>query len=107
MFKQSLIYLLFSILVVIFARFAFMLIIYINILLAFVSVHLTPIVRQVGLGMVFQRTILLVCIPPLLAAIPTLIYRLARGKIMPYFAELTWGLWLVILLSNVLLKASP
>jgi hypothetical protein len=106
MFRQSLIYLLFSVLVVIFARFALMLIIYINILIAFVSVYLTPIVSQIGLGMVFQRTILLVCVPPLLVAIPTLIYRLTKGKMMPYFAELTWGLWLVVLLSNILLKAN-
>jgi hypothetical protein len=107
MLKQSIIYFLLSVLVVIFARFAFFLIIYINILYSLVNVYLAQIFSQIGLSLVVQRVILLLCFSLLLAAVPTLIYRVAKGKMMPYFSELTWCIWLVILLSNILLKDYP
>ncbi|KTD38654.1 hypothetical protein Lnau_0464 [Legionella nautarum] len=104
MLRQSLIYLLLSIVVVVFARFAHMLIVYIDMLYAFINIKLTPIFSQSGLGLVFRKVILLVAIPLIIAAIPALSYRLVKGKEMPYFIELTWCLWLVIVLSNVLIR---
>lgn len=104
MLRQSLIYLLLSIVVVVFARFAHMLIVYIDMLYAFINIKLTPIFSQSGLGLVFRKVILLVAIPVIIAAIPALSYRLVKGKEMPYFIELTWCLWLVIVLSNVLIR---
>lgn len=104
MLRQSLIYLLLSIFVVVFARFAHMLIVYIDMLYAFINIKLTPIFSQGGLGIVIRKVILLVLIPVLIAAIPALSYRLIKGKDMPYFIELTWCLWLVIVLSNVLIR---
>ncbi|KTC87589.1 MULTISPECIES: hypothetical protein [Legionella] len=104
MLRPALIYLLLSIVVVIFARFAHMLIVYIDMLYAFINIKLTPIFSQGGLGLVFRKVILLVAIPVIIAAIPALSFRLVKGKEMPYFIELTWCLWLVIVLSNVLIR---
>ncbi|ARG98081.1 hypothetical protein [Legionella micdadei] len=103
MLRQSLIYLLLSILVVVFARFAHMLLVYIDMLYVFINIKLTPIFSQGGLGTVIRKVILLVLIPVIIAAIPALSYRLVKGKEMPYFMELTWCLWLVVVLSNVLI----
>lgn len=103
MLRQSLIYLLLSILVIIFAKYAHMLIVYIDMLYAFINVKLTPIFSQGGLGPLIRKVILLVFIPVLIAAIPALSYRLIKGKEMPYLLELTWCVWLVIVLSNILI----
>ncbi|MDI9819389.1 MULTISPECIES: hypothetical protein [unclassified Legionella] len=104
MLRQSLIYLLLSILVVVFAKFAHMLIVYIDMLYAFINVKLTPIFSHSGLGLTIRKIILLVFIPILIAAIPAFSYRLIKGNEMPYFLELTWCLWLVIVLSNILIR---
>ncbi|WED42257.1 hypothetical protein [Legionella cardiaca] len=104
MLRQSLIYLILSILVVVFAKFAHMLIVYIDMLYAFINVKLTPIFSHTGLGLVIRKVILLVFIPVIIAAIPALTYRLVKGKDMPHLIELTWCLWLVIVLSNILIR---
>lgn len=103
MLRLSLIYLLLSILVVIFAKYAHMIIVYIGMLYAFINVKLTPIFSQSGLGLMIRKMILLVFIPVLIAAVPALTYRLVKGKDMPYLIEFTWCLWLVIALSNILI----
>ncbi|HHF7348073.1 TPA: hypothetical protein ACPSKE_001250 [Legionella feeleii] len=103
MLRQSLIYLALSILVVIFAKYAHMLIVYIGMLYVFINVKLTPIFSQSGLGLMIRKVILLVLIPILIAAVPALTYRLIKGNDMPYLIEFTWCLWLVIVLSNILI----
>jgi hypothetical protein len=103
MLRQSIIYLLLSILVVIFAKFAHMIIVYIGMLYAFINVKLTPIFSQSSLGLTIRKVVLLVLIPVLITAIPALSYRLVKGESMPYLIEFTWGLWLVIVLSNILI----
>ncbi len=104
MLKQSLIYLLLSIIVVIFAKYAYLLIVYISMLYTSVNVNLIPVFAHMGLGTAIRKIILLVLIPVLIALIPALVYRLVKGKEMPYLIELTWGLWLVIVLSNILVR---
>ncbi len=104
MFRQGLIYLLLSILVVVFSRFAHILIVYIDMFYAFINVKLSPIFSSAGLGLIIRRVILLVFIPIIIAAIPALSYRAIKGKDMPHFMELTWCLWLVIVLSNILIR---
>jgi|GEM_PF-924056 len=103
MLRQFLIYLLLTILVVLFTHYAHLLIVYIDMLYAYINVKLSPFFSYSGWGPVIRRVILLVFIPVLIAAVPALSYRLIRGHEMPYFIELTWCLWLVIVLSNVLI----
>lgn len=103
MLRQSLIYLLLSILVVIFAKYAHLLIVYIDMLYAYLNVFLDGIFSRSGIGTLLRKVILLTLIPLIIALIPALIYQLIKGKQMPYLIELTWCLWLVIVLSNVLI----
>jgi hypothetical protein len=104
MLKQGLFYLLLSILVVVFAKYAYLLIVYISMLYTSLNVKLIPIFAHTGLGVIVRKIILLVLIPVLLTLIPALIYRLVKGKEMPYLIELTWCLWLVIVISHILVR---
>lgn len=104
MFKQSLIYLLISCLVIVFAKFAHLLVIYIDMLYTFINLKLSPIFSWLDLSDMICKILLLVLIPVTITAIPALSYRLIRGKDMPYFIETTWCLWLVIVLSHILVR---
>ena len=104
MLRLCLIYLLLSSLVVIFAHYIHLLLVYIDMLYAYFNLKLTPVFSHGGLGIITRKVILLVVIPVLIAAIPALIYRLIKGREMPYFIELTWCLWLIIVLSNILIR---
>src|SRR5262245_36538184 len=103
MLKRSLIYLILSILVVIFANYFHRLVVYIAMLYAYVNLQLTPLFNLSGLGPQFRKVILLVLIPVIISGIPALSYRLIKGKDMPYLIESTWCIWLVVVLSIVLL----
>lgn len=103
MLKQSIIYLLLSIVVVLFAQYANLLIIYIDMFYTYINVKLSLIFSSTELGVMFRNVITLVLLPIAIAAIPALIYRAIKGRQMPYFIELTWLLWLVIVLSKVLI----
>ncbi|GGI79246.1 hypothetical protein [Legionella impletisoli] len=103
MLKQGLIYLLLSIVIVVFAEYAQMIIVYLDMLYTFVNLKLAPVFSQSELGVMIRRVFSLVVLPILIAAIPALIYRLIKGKNMPYFIQVTWLLWLVIVLSKILI----
>ena len=104
MVKQSLIYLLLSIIIVIFAEYAQLLIVYTDILYNFVNYKLMPVFSSSATGILIRKVFSLVLIPVVIAAVPALIYRLIKGRHMPYFIEITWFLWLVIVLSKVLIQ---
>ncbi|QRN04420.1 hypothetical protein GH742_11320 [Legionella sp. MW5194] len=103
MLRQSLIYLALSILVIVFAKYAHLLIVYIDMFYAYVNLKLAAVFSHTGIGLLIRKVILLTLIPILLASVPALIYRPIRGKPMPYLLELTWCLWLIIVLSNLLI----
>lgn len=103
MLQRSLIYLLLSIIVIIFAKYITVLIVYIDLFYTWVNLKLSPLFNQGGIGYMISKVLLLVIIPVLIAAIPALLYRLVKKRTMPGFFELTWCLWLVIVLSNVLI----
>lgn len=102
MAKQLLIYIIASIAVVFFSHFVHSFLITINALYTLIYAKLEPIFSHGGLNPLTRQVILLVGIPVMIAAIPALSFHLVRGKEMPYFIELTWCLWLVILLSHLL-----
>ncbi|MBA3536676.1 MAG: hypothetical protein H0T84_08725 [Tatlockia sp.] len=104
MLKQSFIYLTLSVLLVIFGKYAHLLVVTISSFCSYINIHLTPVFNQIDLGPSLRRVILLVLIPVLITAIPALSYRLIKGKDMPYLIESTWCVWLVIVLSNVLIR---
>lgn len=104
MLKQSLIYLLVSILVVVFAKFTHLLVVYIAMLYTFIYIRLLPIFSGLGLSEIIRQILLLVLIPITITAIPALSYRLIKSKDMPYFIETTWCVWFVVMLSRALIR---
>ena len=103
MFKQGLIYLLLSIIVVLLAKYANLLIIYIDLVYTQINITLVPIFSSSELCVMIRKIVTLVMIPVLIAAIPALVYYAIKRRQMPYFFEITWVLWLVIALSKVLI----
>lgn len=103
MLKQSIIYLVLSVLVVIFSKYIHLFIVYIDMFYAYINIKLRPFFEWSGMSYTLIRTFLLIIIPVIIALIPALVYRLIKGANMPNFIALTWCLWLVIVLSNILI----
>lgn len=103
MLKQAIIYLLLSIAIVIFANYAHLLIIYIDLVYAYINVTISPVFNSGRTGTVIRNVLTLVLIPVIIVGIPALIYRAIKGHHMPYFVEVTWLLWLILVLSKVLI----
>ena len=104
MLKQSIVYLILSILIVVFAEYAHLLMVYIVTFYTFIMVKLTPIFSGISYGLLIRNVVSLILIPVIIAGIPALIYRVIKGQNMPCFIELTWVLWLMIVLGKVLIR---
>lgn len=104
MLRHSLIYLLLSILVVIFARYAHLLIVYIDMFFTYVNYHLTPIFSQTGWGLIIRKILVLMLMPIVITGIPALLYRAIKGHDMPHFIAIVWVIWTVIVLSDILIR---
>ncbi len=104
MLKQSIVYLILSILIVLFANYAHLGIVYIDLFYTWVALTLTPLFNHGVYGILIRNVLSLVLLPLIIAGIPALIYRAIKGKKMPFFIEITWVIWLIIVLSKVLIK---
>ena len=98
------IYLVLSILIVLFAAYAHALIVYIVMFYTYVMIQLTPIFNAGPSGILFRKIIVLTLLPVIIVGIPALIYRAVKGRDMPYFFEGIWLLWLMLVLSKVLVR---
>jgi hypothetical protein len=104
MLKQSIVYLILSILIVVFAQYAHLLMVYVIMFYTYIMVQITPIFSVTQYGVLIRNVVSLVFMPVIIAGIPALVYRAIKGKHMPYFFELTWALWLIIVLGKVLIR---
>ncbi len=104
MLKQSIIYLILSILIVVFAQYAHLLMVYAVVFYTYILVQITPIFSGTQYGVLIRNVVSLVLMPVIVAGIPALIYRAIKGQTMPYFIELTWALWLIIVLGKILIQ---
>ncbi len=104
MLKQGIIYLVLSILVVVFAWYFHLIVVYIATFFTYLNLQLSPVFSPVGIGPVIRKVIVLVFLPLMIASIPALAYRAIKGKKMPYFMESTWLLWLIIVLGNIIIR---
>ncbi|MDI1351346.1 MAG: hypothetical protein PSV35_01035 [bacterium] len=104
MLRHGLIYLLLSILVVLFAKYAHLLIVYIDVFFTYINLKLTPIFSQTGWGLIIRKILVLMVLPLLITAIPALIYRAIKGREMPHFIAIAWVIWTVIVLSDILIR---
>ena len=104
MLRQSLIYLLLSILIVVFAKYATTLLVFIDLFFTQINLKLAPIFSQTGWGLVIRKIIVLMVLPILISAVPALIYRGLKGRDMPHFIAITWVIWTIIVISNILIR---
>lgn len=102
--RHILTYILLSVLIVVFAKYAHLLIVYIDTFFIYVNLKLTPIFSQTGWGLVIRKTLVLTLLPVLITGIPALIYRAVKGKDMPHFIAITWVIWTIIVLSEILVR---
>jgi uncharacterized membrane protein len=103
MLKQSALYLVLSLLIVLFAHYAKLFFIYVNMLYVHIDTLLAPLFGKGVMGEAFRDIVTLALTPFLVAAIPASIYWIAKRKKMPYFIELIWFFWLILALSSYLI----
>ena len=103
MLRQGIIYLIISILVIILKKYAKLLLMYIDWTFTQITTQLSPLLTTIGIGQPLQKILLLVLVPILITAIPGLLYYAIKHKAMPYYIEITWCIWLVFVLSNLLI----
>ena len=101
---QAIIYCLLSILIMLFDKFPKLIVFSINALYVYLNILLMKLFSQIGLSGSIAKILLLIAIPMVISAIPALIYRLIKGQMMPHFFTITWGIWLVIVLSHILIQ---
>ena len=53
-------------------------------------------------GLALRHIVALVIGPLIVTGIPALIYRMVKHTPMPHFIEITWLVWITIVLSNLL-----
>ncbi|HAT4684341.1 TPA: hypothetical protein I9526_000322 [Legionella pneumophila] len=104
MLRHSLIYLLLSILIVVFAKYAHLIVVYIDMFFTYVNLKLTPIFSQTGWGLIIRKILVLMLLPIIIAGIPALIYRALKRKDMPHFIAIVWIIWTIIVLSDILIR---
>lgn len=103
MLRQSMVYLVLSVFIVIFAAYVHLLIVYIDMFYTYINVKLAPIFSNSSIGVLIRQILVLTVLPVILVGIPALIYRSLKGKEMPYFFETLWLLWLILVLSKILI----
>lgn len=104
MLRQFILYLLLSILVVVFAKYAHLLVVYIDVFFTYINVKLTPIFSQTGWGLFIRKILVLMLLPIVLTALPALLYKAIKGRDMPHFIAIVWIIWTVIVLSDILIR---
>ncbi len=103
MLKQGLIYLALSLIVVTFARYAHLLVVYLDIVYTHANLALAPLFSNSHAGIILRGVIILTLLPICITAIPALIYRALKGHTIPYYFEATWMVWLVIVISKIII----
>ncbi|WP_131782284.1 hypothetical protein [Legionella gresilensis] len=101
MVRQSLIYLVLSIFGVLCTRYIHAFIVYTDILYTHLYGKFFLFFKPNSLDIIISKVIFLVLIPVVIVGIIALLYKLITGKKMPYIIELTWLLWLVLMLCNI------
>ena len=104
MLRHGLIYFALSILVVLFAKYAHLIILYVDMFFTYVNLKLTPIFSQTGWGLVIRKVLVLAMLPVALTTVPALTYRAIKGGDMPHFIAITWIIWTIIVLSDILVR---
>ena len=90
--------------IVVFAQYAHLLMVYIVTFYTYIMIQITPLFSAMKYGLLIRNVLSLALIPVIIAGLPALVYRAIKGHTMPYFIEITWALWLIIVLGKVLIR---
>lgn len=102
--KQATLYLILSILLILFTRYVHLLIVYIDLFFVYINLQLAPFFNTTFWGVMLRKIVILVSLPLILAGIPALIYRAIKGRTMPYLIPTVWVIWTVIVLNDILIR---
>jgi hypothetical protein len=97
-------YIILSILVVFFAQYINDIVMAIVEFYNIIDNHLEIFFNQSSAGILTRSAVALVACPLILTGTPALIYYAVKRSKMPYFIEVTWLAWVIIVLSNLLIK---
>lgn len=103
MIKPSLIYLALSLIVVLVSKYLHILVVYLDILYTKTNVLLSPLFSNSEEGRILMGVIVLTLLPICITGVPTLIYRALKGKLIPYYYEATWCVWIIIVISKIVI----
>lgn len=103
MLRSSLIYLALSLLVVLLAGHVHIAVVYLDILYTKTNLLLAPLFNHNNGGQILMGVIVLTLLPICITGIPALIYRAIKGKLIPFFYEATWFVWLIIVISKIVI----
>lgn len=87
MLRHSLIYLLLSILIVVFAKYAHLIVVYIDMFFTYVNLKLTPIFSQTGWGLIIRKILVLMLLPIIIAGIPANLPGTQRKRHAPFYCD--------------------
>ena len=77
---------------------------YIDTFFTYLSLTLAPIFSKSHLGLLIRQIMVLSLLPIAVVGLPALAYRSIKGSQMPYLYEAVWISWLVVVLSNILIR---
>lgn len=101
--KSCFYYFLATLVVLLSAKYIHLALIYLDTFFVYLNLRVAPFFNQVGLGSVIHKTFVLVLIPLILTAIPALIYYPIKRQTMPYLFQVTWSLWLILVISTIMI----
>lgn len=104
MLKQTIFYLALSILVVVFARYFALGIIHIDHIYTWLNLKISTVFSNSFMGLTVQQIIVLMALPIVVAGVPALTYKVVKGGTMPYFLNVVWFVWLVVVLSKITIQ---
>lgn len=107
MFKTStpyLVYLVLSILVVIFAKYVNEAVNFVVYLYDYIDDCLDVLFSNSPAGILSRSSFALVVCPLLITGVPAIIYYAIKRTKMPYFIEVTWLIWMIVVLGNTIIK---
>ena len=99
-----LIYLALSILVVLFSTYAYAFVRFVINVYQYVDAHISVFFSHSQSGLDLRHVFALVICPLLFSGIPALSYRFIKGSPMPYFIEVTWLIWLLLVISRIFMQ---
>lgn len=103
MAKQFSIYLVMSIILVIFASYVRQLLVYLDMGYAYMNLQLINIFSSSPTGIIFRHITILMLLPLIIAGVPAMLYRFIKKSAMPYFYHILWISWMVILITQTMI----